>query len=290
MGRAEWHAPDAQPGLAVDPPVMQRARGKLCVSLCQGEDGATRVVDLFQQGCLKVRLPRAENDNEADLVVMNTAGGLTGGDRVSIEVTAAAGARVTVTTPGCERIYRSAQGEAVIEQQLRVGPRARLDWMPQETILYEGSRVRRRLQADLEDDAEITIVETILFGRAAMGERLVHGAFSDFWTIRRDGRLIFADGTRIGEGFEQAVACPTALGGEVALTSLVHVGPDLAGKRDALRAGFAGLADVRAGASVVGDVLVARMVAPDGSGLRHALVAALGSLRHPRAVPRLWFF
>jgi urease accessory protein len=290
MGRAEWHAPDAQPGLAVDPPVVQRARGKLYVGLCRGEDGATRVVDLFQQGCLKVRLPRPENVGEADLVVMNTAGGLTGGDRVSIEVAAAAGARVTVTTPGCERIYRSAQGEAVIEQRLRVGPGARLDWIPQETILYDRSRVRRRLEAHLEDDAEITIVETILFGRAAMGERLIHGAFSDFWTIHRDGRLIFADGTRIGEGFEQTMANPATLGGEVALASLVHVGPDLAGKRDALRAGFAGGADVRAGASVVGDVLVARMVAPGGSGLRHALVAALGSLRHPRATPRLWFF
>ncbi|MGV8940732.1 MAG: urease accessory protein UreD [Lysobacter sp.] len=237
---------------------------------------------------MKARLPRPENEGEADVVVMNTAGGLTGGDHVSIEITAAAGARVTVTTTGCERIYRSVRDEAVIAQYLRVGPRARLDWLPQETILYEGSRLRRRLEVDLEADAEITVAETILFGRAAMGERLVHGAYSDFWAVRRDGRLIYADATRFGAGFDQAMAYATTLGGNAALASVIHVGPDLAGKRDALRAVFSGTSQVRAGASVAGDVLVARMVAPGGSGLRRALAAALCSLRHSHVTPRLW--
>lgn len=272
-----------------DPAPLRKACGVLRVGLRQAEDGQTSVVDLFQQGCLKARLPRPQRAGEADLVVLNIAGGLTGGDHLSIEVAVAAGARATVTTPGCERAYRSAAGVARIDQCLRVDDGGRLDWLPQEMILYERSRTRRRLDVELQGCAEISIVESVLLGRAAMGERLTHGCFSDFWKIRRDERLIYADATRIDDSFGQTVACPTALGGQAAMTSLVHVGSDLVVKRNALRAAFAACGGIRAGASVVGEVLVARIVAPGGRELRRALAAAVESLRHPRPIPRLWF-
>lgn len=221
--------------------------------------------------------------------MINIAGGLTGGDHLSIDVAVAAGARATVTTPACERAYRSAAGVAQIDQRLRVADGARLDWLPQEMILYDRSRIRRRLDAQLQGQAEISIVETVLLGRAAMGERLTHGFFSDLWTIRLDGRLIYADATRMGDAFGQTAAYPTALDGHAAMTSMVHVGPGLAAKRDALRSAFAACEGVRAGASVVGGVLVARIVAAGGRELRRALVGAVESLRHPRPMPRLWF-
>src|SRR5688500_12647012 len=146
-------------------PALQRARGRVSVGFRRAKDGRTQIVDLFQEGCLKVRLPRAQRDGEADLVMMNIAGGLTGGDRLAVEVTVGEGACATVTTPACEYIYRSTGGEASIEQRLRVGRGARLDWIPQETILFDRSRVRRRLDIQLEADAEITIAEAVLFGR-----------------------------------------------------------------------------------------------------------------------------
>jgi urease accessory protein len=249
----------------------------------------TRVADLFQEGCLKVRLPRPERDGEADLVIMNTAGGLTGGDRLSIEVSVDSGAHATVTTPACEHIYRSIDGEAFIKQRLRVGCGARLDWILQGTILFDRSRVRRRLDVQLEADAEITIAEAVLFGRTAMGETVNDGFFSDLWTIRRGGSLLYADAMRIAEPFGRTTACSTTLGGHAAMASLLHVGRDLAAKRDALRAGFAQGGGALAGASVVGDVLIARIVAPGGNTLRRLLMVALGSLRDRRSLPRNWF-
>jgi urease accessory protein len=220
--------------------------------------------------------------------MLNTAGGLTGGDHLSIDVSVVAGGRTTVTTPGCERIYRSLQGDAVIEQRLHVGCGARLDWIPQETILYERGRVRRRIDVELESDAEITLIEGLILGRTAMGEVVTEGRFSDFWSVRRGARLVFADATRIDGVFATTIANPAALGGHSSIASLMHVGRDLPAKRDALRERFAHVVDGQAGASVVGEILVGRIVAAGGSALRKVLVAALAILRDSRPLPRLW--
>jgi urease accessory protein len=257
--------------------------------LCAAEDRTTRLAELFQEGCLKIRLPRPATDGYIDAVIINTAGGLTGGDTLRIDVALDQGARATVTTPGCEHIYRSALGDAVIHQRLRVGSGARLDWLPQETILFDRGRLRRRFDVQLEADAEITLLEAVLFGRAAMGETVRTGFLSDFWTIRRDGRLLFADAVRLADPFDRSMACPATLGGRLAMASLIHVGPHLEAKRDALRAGFPGSEGATAGASVVGDVLVTRMVASSGYALRRLLVAALGCLGEGRPLPRNWF-
>jgi urease accessory protein len=220
--------------------------------------------------------------------MMNIAGGLTGGDRLSVDIAVGEGACATVTTPACEYVYRSIEGEAFIEQRLQIGRNARLDWIPQETILFDRSRVRRRLDVDLEADAEITIAEAVLFGRRAMGETVNCGSFSDFWTIRRGDRLVFADATRIASPFGGITACPTTLGGRAAMASLVHVGHALGLKRDTLRAVFETSEDALGGASVIGDVLIVKIVASGGRALRRALIPALASLRDQRPLPRLW--
>ncbi len=216
--------------------------------------------------------------------MINTAGGLTGGDRIAVEVALEEGARASVTTPACERVYRSLQGEVRVEQRLRVGPGARLDWIPQETILYDRGRLRRRLDVELEADAGITIVEALLLGRAAMGEIVTEGVFADFRAVRRGADLIFADATRIAE----FLANPAALGGHPAMASLLHIGPDVARKREALRAAFDEGEDAWAGASLIGEVLVARIVASGGAALRRMVIPALAVLRDARPLPRLW--
>lgn len=271
-------------------PLLQRSRGRLRLSAIRTSDGSTRVAELFQEGCLKVRMPRPRSDEEVDLAMLNIGGGLTGGDRLSVDLTVGAGARVTVTTPACERIYRSLGDDVLIDHHLRVGRGARLDWLPQETILFDQSRLRRRLDVQLEADAELTIAESVLFGRTAMGEIVSNGSYSDFWTVRRDGYLIFADALRIvGSAFKQVTDSPVVLGGRQAIASVIHAGRDLVCKRDALLAGFARSEEAIAGATVVGDLLVVKIVASGGGALRRALVPAIVCLREPHPLPRLWF-
>lgn len=269
-------------------PVLQRSRGRAGIGLASDGHRHTRLARLFQQGCLKVRLPRPARDGEIDAVLINTSGGLTGGDELSVEIDLGEGAHATVTTPACERVYRSIGGEACVHHCLRVERHARLDWIPQETILYDRSRLRRRLDVRLAADAEVTLAEALLFGRTAAGESVNSGLLHDIWTVRRDGFLLFADATRISDPFDEAMACPTALNGCVAMASAVHVGSELEAKRDALRDTMTRFECTAAGASVTNGVLVVRMVAPDSRALRATLAAALACLREQRPLPRNW--
>ncbi|WP_332814898.1 urease accessory protein UreD [Ramlibacter sp.] len=268
--------------------LLQRSRGRVRIGLGSDESRATRLASLFQEGCLKVRLPRPARQGEVDAVLINTAGGLTGGDVLSVEIDLDEGAQATVTTPACERVYRSIGGDACVHHGLRVGRRARLDWIPQETILYDRSRLRRRFDVRLADDAEVTLAEALLFGRTAAGESVRSGLLRDTWTVQRDGRLLFADATRVSDPFGDAIACPTALAGCVAIASIVHVGSELEARRDALRDTMARFDATAAGASVADGVLVVRMVAPDSRALRATLAAALACLREQRPLPRNW--
>lgn len=233
-------------------------------------------------------MPHGEAEESPSLVILNTAGGLTGGDALSTDLSVHEHARATVTTVACERIYRSIAGDACIEQQLKVGHGARLDWIPQETILFDGGRLSRRSDVQLEQDAEITIVEAILFGRAAMGETVKRASLRDFLIIRRQGRVLFADAIRMVDPFDQMAGCPATLDGNLAAGTLVHIGQSLGSKRDALRAAFSGANQVMAGATILGDVLVARIVAPSGSALRSVLVPAMECIRDGRRLPTNW--
>lgn len=269
---------------------LQRSRGKLVIGLYSADDGTTRLRELFQQGCLAARLPRPAAAGTLDVVMMNTAGGLTGGDELTVEVSLDAAARATFTTPACERIYRSIGGDACIDQRLEIGRGACLHWIPRETILYDGGRLRRSVDVELINGAELLVAETLLLGRAAMGEAVERGAWQDRWTLRRAGRLVYCDAVRLVEPIGRAVAGATVLGGRTAVVSLVHAGTDLAAKCEALRATFETIEAVAGGASLTGEVLVARIVAPDSRVARRALEAALRQLIQERALPRGWAY
>lgn len=165
---------------------MQRAHGQANVSFCS-RDGRTCLDRLFQEGCAKLRFPRPLGDDDPQVIIINTAGGLTGGDRFGTEVTLAAGAAACVSTQACERIYRSTGADAVVANRLRLAAGARLAWLPQETIVFDGGRLSRSLDVDLAGDAELVAVEAVLFGRQAMGETLHSGRLHDRWRIRGDG-------------------------------------------------------------------------------------------------------
>lgn len=152
--------------------------------------------DLYQEGAAKIRLPRALSAGK-EAVLINTAGGLTGGDRLSWHAEAAEGTEVTLTTPAAEKAYRCDHGEAQIRVQLKAAAGARIDWLPQETILFNKARLARHIAVELAGDARLLLAETVMFGRQAMGEAWQEGALRESWRVKRDGLLIHAEETRI---------------------------------------------------------------------------------------------
>jgi urease accessory protein len=262
---------------------LQRTFGKSRISW-KRTGGAVALDRLEQLGAAKIRLPDPEPGDPPLAVLLNTAGGLTGGDRIETAVEVGDGCRAMATSQACERIYRSLGPDAVVETRLTVGERARLDWLPQETILFEGGRLSRRLEADLSPGATLLAMEAVIFGRAAMGERVATGFVHDRWRIRRGGRLIYADDLRMDWANAGLLANPATLGGAGAMATILYVAEETQSLIDIVREriGDAG------GASAWDGKLVARIAAPDGQGLRRVLTGALSAVLAGISLPKLW--
>ena len=267
----------------VTPPAMQRSRGtgRLVAGL---RGGRTRLDTLYQEGCCKLRLPRTHGA-ALEAVLINTSGGLTGGDAIAWEAEAAPGARVVVTTQACERAYRSTGEAARVSARLHVGSSAHLDWLPQETILYEGSRLERTLDVELDEGATFTAVEAVLLGREAMGEAARSARFFDRWRIRRGGRLVHAEATRLcGADIERDGL--SLIAGHNAFATVLAIAPGAEERLDALRSLLP--PGAVAAASATGERLVLRALAPSGLALRRILAPAVALLSGAGALPRLW--
>lgn len=246
--------------------------------------GRTRLADLHQRGSLRALFPDTQ-DLDLQAVLLNTAGGVTGGDRFDVRAEAGTDARLTLSTQAAERAYRAQPGETGrIVATLAAASGAAVHWLPQETILFDGARLERRLDADLADDAVLLAVEPVIFGRTAMGERLRRLRFTDHWRIRRGGRPIYADALRLSGRAEEIIARPAALAGNRAMAGVVYIAPDAGAHLAALRA----LLPAAAGASLIRPgVLAARLVAADGLALRRILIPVLERLRGA-ALPKVW--
>ena len=212
----------------------QRARGEICASFALA-GARTEAARLFETGGLRLRFPRAGAECEA--VVVNTGGGMAGGDRARIDFALAPGARVIATTQAAEKIYRAEGAGAEVAVRLVVEAGAALVWAPQETLLFDRARLSRRLEADVAADASLLIVEASVFGRLAHGETRIDAALHDDWRIRREGRLIFAEAVRL-ENAAATLDRPAVGRGARAIATLVVGGsarPDPA-RRTARRA------------------------------------------------------
>ncbi|WP_274836953.1 urease accessory protein UreD [Phaeobacter gallaeciensis] len=264
------------------PTAQPRAVGRARVSV-HHKDGAVRLKDLHQAGAMKLLFPQGRPHPEA--VMVNTAGGITGGDRFSVAAAALDNSRLTVTTQAAERAYRAQPGEVGrMETRLEVAAGARLNWLPQETILFNGSRFARRLRVDLAADARFLMVEPVVFGRLAMGEALTSARFSDRVEIRRDGQMIYYDGVELRDDIAATLDRPAVAGGARAMAALVLAHPRAESWLEPLRAMLPGTGGV---SLLAKDLLVLRLLAADGFDLRQTLVPILDRLL-PDGLPRAW--
>jgi urease accessory protein len=244
----------------------------------------TEAQRLFETGGLRWRFPRSSNPCEAAIV--NTGGGVAGGDSYSVSLTLGQDAEVEATTPSAERIYRSDGPVAGITTRLTLKPRARLFWLPQETLLFDGARLERRLDVETAGEAAFIVAETLVFGRLAMGETQIDASVTDSWRVRRDGRLVFADETRLEHA--GATLERKAVGaGARAVSTIVASAPNIEARLPDLRAALkAAGSGVESGASAFDGLIVVRLLAASGRPLGAALVASVVALGGRK--PRLW--
>jgi urease accessory protein len=247
-------------------------------------DGVTRRRHLHESGSLRVRFPSPEAEG-LSAVFVNTAGGVAGGDRFDIDIATGEGSRLAVTTAAAEKIYRAQGPAARLNIALKAEAGSHLSWLPQETILFDRARVSRRFDIDLAESASLLLCEIVVFGRAAMGERMVHGEFVERWRLRRAGRLVFAENIRLDGDVGAKLASPAiAKGGAAIGTALIVPGDEaLAERIRELSESFGS----EVGISAWNGFAMARFCAQDAARLRADMMAVLGRASGS-ALPRLW--
>jgi len=260
-----------------------RAQGAVRFDVHQ-VDGATRRRHLHESGSLRVRFPSPEAEG-LSAVFVNTAGGVAGGDRFDIDIATGEGARLTVTTAAAEKIYRAEGVPARLHIALRAAARSHLAWLPQETILFDRARVERRFDIDLSESASLLLCEIVVFGRAAMGEKMLRGQFVDHWRLRRAGKLVFAENIRLDGDIGEKLARPAIADGGAAIgTALIVPGDEALVER--IREVTNALGG-EVGTSCWNGFAMARFCAQDAARLRADMMAVLGRASGS-ALPRLW--
>ena len=265
---------------------LQRATGTLRVAV-KRRGAASTLADLRQEGCLKARFPRGAEWFEA--VTLNSSGGVAGGDALSAAFAVGPGARATFASQAAERFYRARPDDppARVHSTVTLAEGAAAEWLPQEAILFDGAALDRRLSVEMAEDAWFLGVETLLFGRVAMGERVGALRLADTIRVRRAGRLLLHEAVRLDGDAASTLARPAMASGGTAVATLIHVAPDAETRLAALRAAWE-RAPAETGASAWDGMLLGRVVARDGAALRATLVAGLAALRAGRALPRVW--
>jgi urease accessory protein len=264
-------------------PRLQRASGECRVAF-DLRDGQTRLGDLYQRDPCRVLFPKPELGEPPQAVLLTTSGGVTDGDSLKMAIEIGPSAAAVATTQAAEKIYRAAKGggHCAIDVAVRVGEGASLDWLPQETIVFQGARLKRRTVADVEPGGALLACEMVVLGRAASGERFVSGLLLDSWSVRRTGRLAWTDTLRIeGETPDGA-----GFGAANALATVIGVWDSAQPQFEKARALLESAGDVRAGVTLVNGVMVARLLG-EATAVRGATIRFLTDFRGQR-LPRVW--
>jgi urease accessory protein len=260
-----------------------RAQGAVTFDVRQVE-GVTRRGRLHESGSLRVRFPSPEAEG-LSAVFVNTAGGVAGGDRFDIEIATGEASRLAVTTAAAEKVYRAEGAPSQLHIALKLAAGSHLAWLPQETILFDRAQVLRRIDIDVAESASLLLCEIVVFGRSAMGERMLSGQFVDCWRMRRGGRLVFAETVRLDGDIGKKLGQPAIAKGGVAIgTALIVPGDEaLVGRIRALSESFGG----EVGISCWNGFAMARFCAQDAARLRADMMAVLGRASGAM-LPRLW--
>jgi urease accessory protein len=260
-------------------------------------DGISRLAQLYQRDPLRVLFPAPAAGDPPVAVIVTTSGGLVAGDRLDIRVELAPGATAHVTASAAEKVYRSTGGTTIIRQTLSIGPGATLEFLPPETILFDGARLQRETVIDLAPGSAFLGGDIVVLGRRARGEHFANGFLREVWELWRNGYLVWGDALHLDDDVGRIIDDPACFDGAAAFATMIFSPPagDVRSLLDGARIvqGVCATTGLRAGATTIAGVVIARWLAADAAVLRRAYAdlachfrsAALGL---PNCLPRVW--
>jgi urease accessory protein len=272
----------------------QRADGAAILSIGCDAAGRSQLRDLYQRAPCRMLFPEVEPDEPLQAVLLTTTGGLTGGDRTSVAFNVGPGAHATLTTQAAEKLYRALPTESAVEctMMLTAACGAWAEWLSQEAIVFNGARLRRSFSADLEPGSRMLAVESVVFGRKAMGEEFQVGMLHDSWRIRRAGRLVWADAMRLAGDVAGLRRAPFGFGDAAGCATLLYAAQDAATLLEPVRELLEDAAE-ECGVTLLDELLIIRLLDAQMPRLRARVVSIAGFIRHAaagfsRTLPRVW--
>jgi urease accessory protein len=270
---------------------LQRANGVGRVVL-GSFGGGTRIKDLFQRSPIRIMFPGSGVGTLEEAVLINTAGGIAGGDRLEYGITALANASIAVTSQAAEKVYRALDEPSRITTKLSAHGLAKLAWLPQETIVFNRARINRQTEIEISSGSELLALEWLVLGRAAHGEEVVGGCIIDSWRVKRDGRLVWADTFRATDDMFSHLHRTALLSDCKAIGTLIYFGPQVDARLEGLR-NMVLRPVCQCAATLVAGLVIVRFAARLSSDLRWAVRGALQQFSRelgggPFRVPRMW--
>ena len=270
---------------------LQRADG-YCRIVLSGSENGTRIEDVFEASPIRVMFPRLRGCAVEEAVIINTAGGVAGGDRLACSVTALPNTGIVITSQAAEKVYQALHEPAHITTRLRARESAKLAWLPQETIIFNCERLKRTTEIDLSSGSELLALEWLVLGRAAHNEIVVGGNITDSWRVKEDGRLIWADSFRITDEIFRHLNRKALLSNCNAIATLIYFGTDLDKRLEFLRDVLLPV-ECNWAVTLVSGLLVVRFAAKQPADLKLALRSFLQQFgtelgSGPFRVPKMW--
>jgi urease accessory protein len=270
---------------------LQRADGSGRIVLSGSENG-TRIEEVFERSPIRIMFPRTGHFPLQEAVLINTAGGIAGGDKLECSITALPDASFAVTTQAAEKVYRALREPACIATRLKARELSRLAWLPQETIVFNWARLHRTTEIELFSGAELLALEWLVLGRAARGEVMLGGHITDTWRVKKNDRLIWADSFRISDDTFPHLQRKALLSNCKAIATLIYFGPLLNTRLEFLRAITPSLR-CHCAVTLVGGLIVVRFATQESSDLKLALRSFLQQFglelgAGPFQVPKMW--
>jgi len=261
---------------------LQRARGTIDLALVDG-----KLERFYQSGSAKIFMPKTYAQT-IEAVLVNTAGGLTGGDKFEAKLAAEGATHLTVSTQTAERVYRAIGPQtAKTRVDMKLTEFASLHWLPQETILFDCAGFSRQLNVEMDEDSSFFASEMMVFGRTAMQETVKQGNISDQWRIIRGGKLIHAEALRLNGSIEHKLARQASADGNICFANTLYVSCDAEAKADAVFGFFNNFADVQTAVSAWDGKLVIRNLCGNTARLKKLMIQFIGQFRNI-ANPRVW--
>lgn len=250
-------------------------------------------VDYFHQSPMRIFLPKTYSDEaEAEIILANTSGGLVGGDELQVNVVTEEKATAVITSQAAEKAYRSDGRDATIRTNLTLRPWSRLRWIPQETILFDGVRLRRRTVVDVDGDASALAGEMLVFGRSASGEHFTHGLVHDEWRVKFQGKLVWADSLHLSGDVARQMESSVGFGKSNAHATLLYVSSDAPDQIDGIKS-LIKTNGCKTGATLIGHVVIIRWLGSDATLVRQAYTNFLEAFVSmldwaDKSVPIIW--